>query len=73
MNTATMTMTNICKIIRKSGFATVVVKGEPIEVGFQGTDKAGTVTMLGGGYYTIRHTDGRKFDIAKGEHVTVAV
>lgn len=71
--TTTMTMTNICKLIRKNGSAIVTLKGEAVEIGFEGMEKQGTLVMLGGGYYKVSHVDGRKFDIAKGERITVVI
>ena len=63
-------MNEIVKMIRKSGSVALVLNGETIAVGFQGSGAQGELTMLGGGYYTVRTKDGRKFEVAKGQLVT---
>ena len=66
-------MNEIVKMIRKSGSANLVLKGETVTVGFASSDMPAKLIMVGGGYYYVTTDDGRKFDIAKGELVTVAV
>ncbi len=65
-------MNEIVKTIHKSGEATLVLAGRTIVVGFSGAGKEGTLTMLGGGYYTVKATDGKRYEIAKGELVETA-
>jgi hypothetical protein len=65
-------MNEIVKMIRKSGSVDLVLKGETITVGFASSGMTGELIMLGGGFYIVTTTDGRKFEIAKGELVTVA-
>jgi len=65
-------MNEIVKMIRKSGSVDLVLKGETITVGFADSGMTGSLIMLGGGYYVVTTECGRKFDIAKGELVTVA-
>lgn len=64
-------MNQIVKMIRTNGNATITLNGDTVTIGFQGGGQPGELTMLGGGYYTVRTTDGRKYDIAKGQLVTV--
>jgi hypothetical protein len=68
----TYRMNEIVKMIRKANSVTMILKGEAIEVGFADSGNAGTLVMLGGGFYIVRTEDGRKFDIAKGELVNIA-
>jgi hypothetical protein len=65
-------MNEIVKMIRAAGSATVVLRGEPVTIGFQGSAQQGELVMLGGGYYVVNTTDGRKFEIGKGQLVEVA-
>lgn len=67
----TYRMNQIVKMIRANGSADLVLRGETITVGFEGAGQQGRLIMLGGGYYTVRTTDGRSFEVAKGELVTV--
>lgn len=66
-------MNEIVKLIRKSETSSVdlVLSGETVTVGFQGSGKRGELVMLGGGYYIVTTVDGRKFDIGKGELIEV--
>jgi hypothetical protein len=65
----------IVKMIRKSptGSVNLVLNGETIAVGFDNGGDHAALIMVNGGYYVVRAQDGRKFDIAKGELVAVAV
>lgn len=65
-------MNEIVKMIRRDGSADLLLGGDTVTVGFEGGGKLGTLIMLGGGYYFVRTTDGRRFDIGKGELVSVA-
>lgn len=65
-------MNEIVKMIRKNGEATLILDGQTVTIGFADSGKPGTLTMLGGGYYTVRMTDGRRFSIAKGELINLA-
>lgn len=66
-------MNEIVKMIRKSGSVDLVLKGETVATGFASSGMTGSLIMVGGGYYFVTTTDGRKFEIAKGELVTVAL
>ena len=70
--TTTARMNEIVKMIRKSGSANLVLESQTVTVGFQNAGHTGTLIMLGGGYYIVTTTDGRKFEIGKGELVQVA-
>lgn len=65
-------MNEIVKMIRKSGAVDLILNGETVTVGFHGTGQEGTLIMVGGGYYKVSTTDGRKFEIAKGQLVKLA-
>jgi hypothetical protein len=68
----TMTPTNVVKIIQKNGSADLILGGEKIKVGFEGKGHPGKLIMVEGGHYKVTTTDGKKFDLAKGQHVKVA-
>ncbi len=67
----TKRMNEIVKMIRKSGSVDLVLSGKNVNVGFSGAGKYGTLTMLGGGYYTVTTTDNERFEIAKGELIEI--
>lgn len=60
-----MTMTHICKLIRKEGSVVITLQGEDIKVDFT------NLVMVGGGYYFVRTADGRRIEVAKGQKVPV--
>lgn len=68
----TMTPTNVVKLIQKNGSADLILGGEKVKVGFEGKGHPGKIIMVEGGHYKVTTADGKKFDIAKGEHVKVA-
>jgi hypothetical protein len=59
-------MNEIVKDIRANGSATVKMGDKAIEIGFANSGHA-ELTMLGGGYYTIRDLNGDRYEIAKGQ------
>ncbi len=65
-------MNEIVKMIRTAGSADIIIAGETITIGFEGSGQHGTLTMLGGGYYTVRTWDGRRIEIAKGQLIEIA-
>lgn len=68
----TMTPTNVVKLIQKNGSADLILGGEKIKVGFEGKGHPGKLIMVEGGHYKVTTTEGKKFDLAKGQHVKVA-
>lgn len=64
-------MNEIVKIIRANGSADLRIGGGDVTVGFHGSGHEGILTMLGGGYYTVRTEDGRAIEIAKGQLIEV--
>lgn len=66
----TKRMNEIVKDIRANGSADIVINGETITIGFVGSGHA-ELTMLGGGYYTVRTGD-RRIEIAKGQLIEIA-
>lgn len=64
-------MNEIVKMIRANGSARIVIDNETIRIGFADGGHGGVLTMLSGGYYTVRTWDGRRVEIAKGQLVEV--
>lgn len=64
-------MNELVKMIRKAGSVDMILNNETVTVGFHGAGMTGTLVMLGGGYYIVTTTDGRKFEIAKGQLVNI--
>jgi hypothetical protein len=60
----------IVKQIRANGYADLVLNGQVIRTGFQGSGHAELV-MVGGGYYSVRTLDGHRIEIGKGELIAV--
>jgi hypothetical protein len=71
-DTTVMTPVNVAAKIKKDGSADLILGGKKVKVGFDGSGHEGTLVMVPGGFYVVTTTSGEKYNLGKGEHVTVA-
>lgn len=64
-------MNQIVKMIRLFGSADIILEGETVTVGFVDAGKSGELIMVNGGHYVV-YAHGRKFNIAKGQLISLA-